>query len=74
MFGGLGHEKKRSTATRVVTALSCTAAFMSVATSETGQNPLPGTRSAFELLASKSERDLSKLAPLLSGRRSPLRG
>ena len=74
MFGGLGHEKKRSTATRVVTALSCTAAFMSVVTSETGQKPLPGTLTAFELLASKSERDLKKLAPLLSPRRTSLGG
>ncbi len=74
MFGGLGYGKKRSTATRVVTALSCTAAFMSVVTAEPGQKPLPGTRTAFELLASKSERDLKKLAPLLSPRRTSLRG
>jgi len=46
MFGGLGHENTRSTATRVVTALSCTAAFMSVATTEPGQKPLAGTRTA----------------------------
>jgi len=71
MFGGLGHENKRSTATRVVTAFSCTAAFMSVATTQPDQKPLPGTRTAFELLASKSERDLEKLAPLFSARRSP---
>ncbi len=74
MFGGLGHEKKRSTATRVVTALSCTAAFMSVVTTQPGQKPLPGTRTAFELLASKSERDLKKLAPFLSPRRTSLGG
>jgi len=74
MFGGLRHEKKRSAATRVVTAISCTTAFLSVVTTEPGQQPLPGTRTAFELLASKSERGLSKLAPLLSVRRSPLRG
>jgi len=74
MFGGLGHENTRSTATRVVTALSCTAAFMSVATTEPGQKPLAGTRTAFELLASKSERDLSKLAPLLSPRSTSLGG
>ena len=72
MFGGLGHENKRSTATRVVTALSCIAAFMSVVTTEPGHKPLPGTRTAVELIASKSERDLSKLAPLQSGRRSLL--
>ena len=74
MFGGLGHENRRSTATRVVTALSCAAAFMSVVTTQPGQKPLPGTRTAFELLATKSERDLEKLAPLLSTRRSPQRG
>ena len=72
MFGGLGHETKRSATTRVVTALSCTAAIMSVVTTEPGQKPLPGTRTAFELLAGESERDLEKLAPLLSSRRSPL--
>lgn len=38
MFGGLGHEKGRSTAIRVVTAVSCTAAFVSVVTTEPGQN------------------------------------
>ena len=74
MFGRFVRENKKSTATRVVTAFSCTAAFMSVVTTEPGQKPLPGTRTAFELLASKSERDLSKLAPLLSSRRSTLRG
>ncbi len=74
MFGGLGHENKRSTATRVVTAFSCTAAFMSVVTTQPGQKPLPGTRTAFELLATKSERDLEKLAPLLSPRRTSLGG
>jgi len=73
MLGGLEHEKKRS-ASRVVTALSCTAAFMSVVTTEPGQQPLPGTRGAFELLASKSEWDQEKLAPLLSNRRALLRG
>jgi hypothetical protein len=56
MLGGLKHEKKRSTA-RVATALSCTSAFMSVVTTEPGQQPLPGTRTAIELLASKSEWD-----------------
>jgi len=73
MLGGLEHEKKRSPA-RVVTALSCTAAFMSVVTTEPGQQPLPGTRAAFELLASKSEWDQEKLAPLLSNRRALFRG
>ena len=74
MFGGFGHENNRSTATRVVTALSCTAALVSVVTTQPGQKPLPGTRTAFELLASKLERDHSKLAPLLSPRRTSLGG
>jgi len=73
MFGGLGQETGRSAAIRVVTVLSCTAAFLSIVTTEPGQKPLPGTRTAFELLASKSEWDLERLAPRLSAHRSPQR-
>ncbi len=74
MSGGSAHKDLKPTATRVMTALSCAAVLLSIAASGPGQKPLPGTRTAFELLASKSERDLSKLSPLLSGVPSPLSG
>jgi len=66
MSGGSAHKDLKPTATRVVTVLSCAAAFLSIAASGPGQKPLAGTRTAIQLLASKLERDLSQLS-LLAG-------
>lgn len=68
MSGRLERKNKRSIATGVLTALSSTAAFMSVVTTEPGRKPLPGIRTAVELLAKTSERGPSKLVsePILT--------
>lgn len=63
MSGRVERENKKSIATRVLTALSCIAAFVSIVRTEPGHKPLPGIRTAVELLAKGSERDPSKFAP-----------
>ena len=62
MSDGSACKVRRLTATCVVTVLSCTAAFISVLIAEPGHRPLPGTRTAVELLAKGFQRDVSKLA------------
>ena len=59
MSGGSAHKDLKPTATRVVTALSCAAVLLSIAASGPGEKPLPGTRTAFELLTKESTRTLT---------------
>jgi hypothetical protein len=60
MSDGSVRKVRRVTATCVVTVLSCAAAYISVLTAEPGHKPLPGTRTAVELLAKGPQRDVSK--------------
>ena len=62
MSDGSVRKVRRLTATCVVTVLSCAAAYISALTTEAGHKPLPGTRTAVELLARGSQRDVSKFA------------
>ncbi len=62
MSDGSVRKVRRLTATCVVTVLSCAAAYISALTAEPGHKPLPGTRTAVELLAKGSQRDVSKFA------------
>ena len=71
MSDGSARKVRRLTAACVVTVLSCTAAFLSVLTAEPGHKPLPGTRTAIELLAKGSQRDVSKLARIHVAPESP---
>ena len=63
MPAGLIGEIERLAIAQVVTALSCTAVLLLILAGP-GHQPLPGTRTAVELLASRSERGPSKLAPI----------
>ena len=71
MSDGPVRKVRRVTATCVVTVLSCTAAYISVLTAEPGHKPLPGTRTAVELLAKGSQRYVSKLARIHVAPESP---
>jgi hypothetical protein len=62
MSDGSVRKVRRFTATCVVTVLSCAAAYIAVLTAEPGHKLLPGTRTAVELLAKGSQRDVSKFA------------
>jgi hypothetical protein len=59
MSGGSAHRDLSLTVTRVITGLSCAAVLLSIAASGPRQQPLPGTRTAFELLAKESTRTLT---------------
>jgi len=71
MSDGSVRKVRRLTATCVVTVLSCAAAYISALTAEPGHKPLPGTRTAVELLAKGSQRDVSKLARIHVAPESP---
>ena len=71
MSDGSVHKVRRLTATCVVTVLSCAAAYISALTAEPGHKPLPGTRTAVELLAKGSQRGVSKLARFHAAPASP---
>lgn len=64
MSDGPARQDHKPTAARVVIALSCSAAFLSITASGPGHKLIPGTRTAVEMLAKRSERDLSKLAAI----------
>jgi hypothetical protein len=49
---------------RFATALSCAAVLWSIVDRSPGHQPLPGTRTAIELIAGSSQRGLPKVAPL----------
>ncbi len=70
MSDGSARKVRRLTAACVVTVLSCTAAFLSVLTAEPGHKPLPGTRTAVELLAKGSQRTCQNWREFMSRRRA----
>jgi hypothetical protein len=62
MSGQIG-DRHRNAIASVVTALSCAASLWSTLDRPPGHQPLPGTRTAIELIASGSHRGLPKAAP-----------
>jgi hypothetical protein len=56
-------ENRKHAIAQVVTAMSCAALLWSTLERPPGRQPLPGTRTAIELLASGSHRALPKVAP-----------
>ena len=59
MSSGSTHKDLKPTAARLMTVLSCAAVLLSIAASGPGQKPLPGTRTAFELLDKGLTRTLA---------------
>lgn len=62
MSGQIGNRSRNAIAS-VVTALSCAASLLSTLDRPPGHEPLPGTRTAIELIAGGSHRGLLKVAP-----------
>ena len=63
MPGRVAGKSGKHAITQVVTAMSCAALLWSILDRPANYKPLPGTRTAIELLASSSHRALPKDAP-----------
>ena len=62
MSGRVADENGKRAIAQIVTAISCAALLWSTLERHPGHQPLPGTRTAIELLASGSHRGLLKVA------------
>jgi hypothetical protein len=63
MPGRVAAENGKHAIAHVVTAMACAALLWSTLNRTSDHQPLPGTRTAIELLASGSHRALPKVAP-----------
>ena len=63
MPGRVAGENRKHAIAQVVTAMSCAALLWSTLNRPSDHQPLPGTRTAIELLASGTHRALPKAAP-----------